>query len=70
MNNNTTKVTVKMVPRSNDDNSNLRARAEVQAEINSYKVSIDRTVFTKTKAEKEELKRLKSQWKLSLKKVA
>jgi hypothetical protein len=34
--------------------------AQIKIEINSHKVNIDRTVFTKTKAEKEALKVAKS----------
>ena len=33
--------------------------AQIKIEINSHKVNIDRTVFTKTKAEKEALKQAK-----------
>ncbi len=43
--------------------SYAQKRAEVQAEINLQKVSIDRTVFAKTPAEKKELKKEKKAWK-------
>ncbi len=38
----------------------LQLNAQIKIEINSHKVNIDRTVFTKTKAEKEALKKAKS----------
>lgn len=44
----------------------IRNRTEVQLEINKHKVSIDRTVFRKTKEEKEQLKVAKSQHKAIL----
>jgi len=44
--------------KSKETNTATAIKAEVQAEINhsSRKVNIDRTVFTKTAAEKEEVK--------------
>jgi hypothetical protein len=42
-------------------------RAEVQAEINSRKIMIDRSAFSKTQYEKDELKLAKLKWKNSLK---
>jgi hypothetical protein len=63
--NNQNRVTVKVVPRGNDDNSNNKMRQDLHVEINSFKVSIDRSVFKKTPAEKETLKALKKEWKKS-----
>jgi hypothetical protein len=40
-------------------------RAEVQAEINKYKVDIDSSVFSKTQAEKDELKIEKAHYNLN-----
>ena len=51
------------------NNSNSRAQkpavsnAVIQAEINSYKVEIDRNVFVKTESEKDMLKHMKSLYK-------
>lgn len=66
-NSNAKRVTVKVVPRSTADGSSDKLRQELQAEINRYKVSIDRSVFRKTAEEKLELKELKSEWKKSQK---
>jgi hypothetical protein len=65
--NNAERVTVKVTPRGSDDNSNNKLRQELHNEINSFKVTIDRSVFKKTAAEKLELKKLKSEWKKSQK---
>jgi hypothetical protein len=40
-------------------------RAEVQAEINKYKVDLDSSVFSKTQAEKDELKIEKAHYNLN-----
>jgi hypothetical protein len=37
----------------------LQLNAQIKIEINSQKVNVDRTTFTKTKAEKEALKQAK-----------
>ena len=51
----------------NPNSSDYIARREaIQAEINSNKVNIDKTVFAKSDAEKEELKRLKKEYKKKL----
>ncbi len=65
--NNAERVIAKITPRGSDDNSNNKLRQELHNEINSFKVTIDRSVFKKTAAEKLELKKLKSEWKKSQK---
>lgn len=43
----------------------LQRRSKLSKEINSFKVDIDRSVFTKTPQEKLDLKQAKSDWKKS-----
>lgn len=57
-----TRVTVARVQRS-DASSSVAERTKLQAETNSRPVTIDRSVFTKTDAEKAELKIEKAHWK-------
>ncbi len=57
-----TRVIVRPMPRSSNSSSSS-ARMQVQAQINSYPVSINRLVFKKTAEEKLKLKVMKSQWK-------
>jgi hypothetical protein len=57
-----TKVTVARVQRS-DASSSAAERTKLQAEINSRPVTIDRSVFRKSDAEKAELKIEKAHWK-------
>lgn len=47
---------------------NEGARARLQLEINQYPVSIDRSVFVKTPAERSILKSAKAQYKLMVNK--
>ncbi len=46
----------------------LQRRLQLSKEINSYPVTIDRTVFKKTPQEKIEVKKAISEWKKSQKK--
>lgn len=46
----------------------IEQRAIIQAEINSHPVTLDKSVFAKTAAEKAELKILKKEYKDDLKK--
>jgi len=57
-----TRVTVATTSKSDASGMHANKRAEVQAEINSHPVRIDRTVFQKTEAEKEILKAEKAHW--------
>lgn len=41
-------------------------KAELQREINRYKISIDKTCFVKTKEEKDKLYRLRNAWKIKI----
>jgi hypothetical protein len=48
----------------NPNSSDYKARREaVQAEINQFKVKIDKSIFSKTPEEKAELKRVKAEYK-------
>lgn len=52
----------------NPNSSDYKARNEaLQREINQFKVNVDRSVFSKTPEEKLELKRMKKEYKQSLK---
>lgn len=50
-----------------DVNLHRENNLAIRKEINSYKVSIDRSVFKKTAEEKLKLKQAKMEYKLSLK---
>lgn len=60
-----TRVTAKLVPKSDASNASNNLRQELSAQINKHKVSIDRSVFKKTDDEKVELKIAKIKWKAS-----
>lgn len=63
------RVPVRTTRVSNSENqANAQKRAEVQAEINMHKVKIDRSVFSKTQHEKDELKLAKLKWNNELRK--
>jgi hypothetical protein len=53
---------------NNENQANAQKRAEVQAEINSHKINIDRSTFSKTQHEKDELKLAKLRWNNELRK--
>lgn len=59
-----TRVSVKLVPKAEAGNSANSLRQELQTQINKHKVSVDRSAFSKTDVEKEELKIAKAKWKL------
>jgi hypothetical protein len=58
-----TRITVATASKSDSSNMFNSERTKVQALVNSAPVTIDRTVFSKTDAEKQELKNVKSHWK-------
>lgn len=58
-----TRVTARLVPKSDASNAASNLRQELSAQINKHKVSIDRSVFKKTLEEKLELKIAKAKWK-------
>ena len=60
-----TRVTAKLVTKSDASNAANNLRQELSTLINKHRVSIDRSVFTKTEQEKLELKIAKAKWKAS-----
>lgn len=58
-----TRVTARLVPKSDASNAASNLRQELSAQINKHRVSIDRSVFKKTLEEKLELKIAKAKWK-------
>lgn len=58
-----TRVTVAASAKSDSSNMYANERSKVQAQTNSRQLVLDRTVFTKTDLEKQELKNAKSRWK-------
>ena len=59
------KVIVKLTPKVDGGGSTSQKKAELQAEINKSRLVIDKSVFKKTKEEKEKLKIAKAQYKLN-----
>lgn len=62
-----TRVSVAVLQRGDSTGSAVNERNRLQAEVNSRPVTIDRTVFRKTDAEREELRIEKAHWKKKLK---
>jgi hypothetical protein len=60
-----TRVTAKLVPKSDASNASNNLRQELSAQINKHRVVIDKSVFKKTLEEKLELKIAKAKWKAS-----
>lgn len=58
-----TRVTVAASAKADSSNMYANERAKVQAQTNSRQLVLDRTVFTKTDVEKQELKNAKFRWK-------
>jgi hypothetical protein len=61
-----TRVTAKLVPKSDASNASNNLRQELSTIINKNRVSIDRSVFAKTEQEKLELKIAKMKYKAGL----
>jgi hypothetical protein len=51
-----TRVSTKLTPKHDTEGSASQQRVAVLAEINKHKVNIDRSVFSKSDKEKEELR--------------
>ncbi len=58
-----TRVSVKLVPKAEAGNSANSLRQELNTQINANKICIDKSVFSKTEVEKQELKIAKAKWK-------
>lgn len=57
------RVTVRLTPKHDSDGAVSQKRIEVLAETNKHQLKIDRSCFTKTDQEKEELRIEKAHWK-------
>jgi hypothetical protein len=62
-----TRVSVKLVPKSDASNAANSLREELSIQINKHKANVDRSVFAKTPNERLELKIAKAKYKASLK---
>lgn len=62
-----TRVSVKLVPKSDASNAANSLREELSIQINKHRVNVDRSVFAKTPDERLELKIAKAKYKASLK---
>jgi hypothetical protein len=58
-----TRVASTAMPKSDSSNAHNSERIKVQAAVNAHPITIDRTVFQKTDAEKMELATVKAHWK-------
>ncbi len=61
-----TRVSVKLVPKSDASNASNNLRQELSTLINKNRVSIDRSVFAKTEQERLELKIAKAKYKANV----
>lgn len=61
-----TRVSVKLVPKSDATNASNNLRQELSTLINKNRVSIDRSVFAKTEQERLELKIAKAKYKANV----
>jgi hypothetical protein len=61
-----TRVSVKLVPKSDASNAANNLREELSIQINKHRVNVDRSVFTKTPSERLELKIAKAKYKANV----
>ena len=58
-----TRVSVATTAKADSSNMYANERVKVQAQTNSRQLVLDKSVFSKTDLEKQELKNAKSRWK-------